>query len=423
MKYPLPYKTIIQQRLLLTLVWPFGALLISMREFRMPYARNLFYFFCIFVGLTFVVSTGPNSADSARYAESLIKMHQAQSMSVSGVFKGLYSDEGNTVDIYEPLMTFFVSRFTGNPHILFMFFAIFLGFFYSRNLWYVFDRIKGKINTYLIPIMLLYALVCPIWNINGVRMWTALHVFVYGALPFLLDGNPKKLYWSVASIFFHFSFFIPVVILLSFQFLPKRWVTIYFVFFILTSFVKEVNIGAITNAVSGHLPAFLLPRVDSYTNPDYVQARNAANQSNAFHVDLANNITHYFVYLMVIIIWLKGRLLLARHVNLERLFCYSLYSYGVAQILALVPSGGRFVTVANMFMYAFFVLFIHLSIKKMPLIYNTLRYATPFLLFAIIFQIWAGSQYFGVNLFIGNPISVFFVNDMNSFMEFVKQVI
>jgi hypothetical protein len=100
-----------------------------------------------------------------------------------------------------------------------------------------------------------------------------------------------------------------------------------------------------------------------------------------------------------------------------------LYSYGVAQILALVPSGGRFVTVANMFMYAFFVLFIHLSIKKIPLIYNTLRYATPFLFFAIIFQIWAGSQYFGVNLFIGNPISAFFINDTTSFMEFVKQVI
>jgi len=423
MKSAQTYKTIIQQRMLLALLWPFSALLISIREFRMPYAKNLFFFFCVFVGLTFIVSQNGQGADSSRYAQGLMQMHQAQSMSFSDAIKGLYSDEGKTVDIYEPLLNYFVSRFTGNPHILFLCYALVFGFFYSRNLWYVFDKTKGQINTYLIPIILLYALVCPIWLINGVRMWTALHVFVYGALPFLLDGNPKKLYWSGASMFFHFSFFIPVVILLSFQFLPKRWVTTYFVFFIVTSFLKEINIGAITNAVSGHLPAFLLPRVDSYTNPDYLQARNVANQSNAFHVDLANNIAHYFVYVMVIVIWLKGRPFLARHVNLERLFCYSLYSYGVAQILALVPSGGRFVTVANMFMYAFFVLFIHLSIKKIPLIYNTLRYATPFLFFAIIFQIWAGSQYFGVNLFIGNPISAFFINDTTSFMEFVKQVI
>ncbi|MBB3185992.1 EpsG family protein [Microbacter margulisiae] len=415
------YKTIIKQRIFLSLLWPFGGLLISIREFRYPYAKNLFWWFCIFFGLTFIVATGPNSADSARYAESLVKLHQANITSISEVMKGLYSDEGKTLDIYQSLMTFIVSRFTGNPQFLFLSYALVFGFFYSRTLWYVFDKIKGNIRLYLVPIMILYALVCPIWNINGVRMWTALQIFVYGALPYLLDGNPKKLYWSVASVLFHFSFFIPVVILFSFQFLPKKWSTFYFVFFLLTSFIKEINIGAITNFATNHMPAFLAPRIESYTNSDYIQNQTVADQNLAFHVILANNIAHYFIYIMVIAIWLKGKDVLNNHLRLKQLFNYSLYSYGIAQILALIPSGGRFVSVANMFMYAFLVLFIHVSSREISLIRRTIQFSMPFLIFAIIFQIWAGMLFWGPNTLIGNPVTAFMTNDATPFMTLIKQ--
>src|SRR5690554_5035961 len=89
-----------------------------------------YLFLSFFFGLSFVVST--TGADSERYAETLAQYHK-QNYSLFDVFDNLYVAGGNT-DVYQPLLTWLVSVFTDNAHVLFALFATVFGYFWFRSL-------------------------------------------------------------------------------------------------------------------------------------------------------------------------------------------------------------------------------------------------------------------------------------------------
>jgi hypothetical protein len=412
--------TELKQRVLLALAWPFCALIFSIKEFRYPYAKNLFWFFCMFVGMTFIVSSKTLGADSERYAIGLIAMHNQTFLSLHDVFHSLYMADAEVFDVYQPLLTFLVSRITGNPHVLFFCFAVVFGFFYSRNIWFVLDRCKNDVNVWTIPVIVLLALLCPIWYINGVRMWTALQVFVYGALPLFYEGNYKRLFWCFASVLIHFSFVIPLAILLLFMVLPKKWIVVYLVLFIISSLVREINLALLSKMLSGVLPSFLMTKFDAYSDPTHIEQVQNMAKTTSIQVILAGKVLQYIVYVFVLVIWYKGREELERNDNLRRLFAFSLFIYSISQIAALVPSGGRFVTLSNMFMFSFFAMFMHSRPVVDPFIEKTLKVSFVFVCFVILFQIRIGLDFLGVMTFIGNPLSVGLSGNSVPIMQMIK---
>src|SRR5665647_3087583 len=125
----------------LSVLWPIAGLIYSIFNFRAPNAKNIFFIFCVFFGIIFIYyPDGGSTADGRFYAESLEKMYSSTE-SFNEIWKNLYAGEPILIDVYQPLITFLISRFTGNPHFLFLCFAIVFGYFYSRNLWYIFERI------------------------------------------------------------------------------------------------------------------------------------------------------------------------------------------------------------------------------------------------------------------------------------------
>ena len=188
------------------MIYPLWSLFLSIKHFRMPQAKNLFWLFCCFLGLIHIYFPEgiEDGYDGTRYAQNFITLHQ-QDFSLNNFISSFFSDEG-FVDIYQPVITFLLSIVTGNPHLLFLIFAIVFGFFYSRNIWFILRKFPNTIGFPLIILTLFFMLICPIWEINGVRMWTALHVFVYGALPYLYNYDRSKIIWCFISLFFHFFF-------------------------------------------------------------------------------------------------------------------------------------------------------------------------------------------------------------------------
>ena len=162
-----------------TLLFPFWGVIYSLYHWRASWAKNTFWLACIYMGMVQIFHPEGtilgDGADGGRYVLDLISMH-VNVHSFTDVAKVFY--DGSTLDVYQKTLTFIVSRFTDNGHVLFFFFAVVFGFFYSRNIWYVLDKLPEKFNKYLWVLILFYFLVCPIWLINGVRMWTATHVFV-----------------------------------------------------------------------------------------------------------------------------------------------------------------------------------------------------------------------------------------------------
>src|SRR5690606_20695017 len=117
-----------------------------------------------------------------------------------------FSDEESSyLDFAAPVITFVIARFTENYAILFGTYALIFGFFYSRNIWFILDRMKEDIKPAALIVFIMICLLVPFWSINGFRFWTATHVFIYGMLPYMfLEKHPKYLLIASLSVLFHF---------------------------------------------------------------------------------------------------------------------------------------------------------------------------------------------------------------------------
>ena len=406
--------------LLLILLWPFGALVRTLRYFRMPQAKTIFWLFCIYFGFVFVYADpfGTGGADSARYAENLIKLHE-NPFSWNALLAGFYNGDDQTVDIYQQLATWLVSILTGDPLILFMLFAGVFGFFYAQNLWMIFNKINKSLGFILVVFMFAYALVNPIWNINGVRMWTAAQLFLFGNLRYFLLRDKKGLIWSAASVLVHFSFLFPVSILLGYLFLPKKDY-VFFAFYIVTAFLVEIKLTQVREFLS-FLPDFLQPRVTSYTNEDYAERLGEAVNTNSWHVIWQGYFSTWVGYAWIVAIYIRRRQWSKNSPQLHNIFMFALLLGGFANIAAQVPSGGRFITVANGLFFALFVAL--LGQRKINLKLRWLEIITiPLLAFVIIFRIRMGFDYMGILTFAGNPMIAPFIDSQTPLIEFVKKI-
>jgi hypothetical protein len=396
------------------LIWPFLGLLVSFRNFRNSWAKNLFWLFCIFFGYTFVISSqGP---DSSRYSIELATFAKAN-LSLGSILNALYSTDNNFVDIVQPLLTFIISRFTDDSRILFTVFALIFGFFYSRNIWYILERVEIKISLIISFFILTFILLNPIWNINGFRMYAAAQIFIYGALPYLMEKDGKRIFWILFSVFVHFSFVVPVILFVSYLLIGDR-LTLFFWFFIISAFITEINLPAVREFLS-LLPDIFRLRVESYTTPAYIKNVTKAAAEVNWYIPYSAKVIRWVVYGFSTVVFFNSRNILKRKPNLLRLFCFALFIYGWTNISRNVPSGGRFITLSNLFMFSFFIFWFNLKVRGR--LFSLLKYlSVPALLLFIIVSLRIGFDYAGFLTLVGNPFVAPFIRDNVPLIDYIK---
>lgn len=399
------------------LVWPFGSLLAAFYHWKEPWSKNVFWLFCIFLGFTFIIAER-GGADSARYAEIFVNMAHSD-LNIGRLFESFYSEVSEDPDILSPIFMFLISRVTDNPIALFTVYGVFFGFFYSRNLWFIFNRIESKVTFIVFLLIITFALVNPIWNINGFRFWAAAQVYLFGALPFLLEGNKKSLLWSGLSIFIHYSFTLPVAILGLFYVLRNK-TNLYLAFYIATSFLQELDLQWFQSILS-FLPDVFFSEVQTYANPVYAEYRNQINQNLPWFVTLPLEGLKWVNYVFIGSFFIIGKKFLNSRDDLKTLLSFSLLFMGVANIISFVPSGGRFLVVANMFIYSFYIISFsaYLSIRKLFILQVL---TVPWLLFFCIMAIRIGFDYIGALTIIGNPVSAGFYSYPVPLIEDIKRL-
>lgn len=384
-------------------------------------AFTVLLLFCVFFGLTFVVPDDiQGAADSARYARELANMH-SNSFTFLQFKNYLYSDESGSVDIYQPLITWAVSQFTGNPKWLFAIFALVFGFFYLQNIRMLIEEISGSYRFLLLVILVLFVLINPIWNINGVRMWTAAQVFLYGVMLIYLKGKNEGFLWAFLSILIHFSYVFPLILLLGFRFLPKNSLLL-FLFFIFSFMVSELNIELI-RVFAEDLPDVFQSRVNSYTSDQVLEKfSDRGNDQLSFHVVLAGRSQAYIMFFFLILIFFLRNKFSYYNVYCLNFLNLALFFTAWANIASIVPSGGRFILIANSLTLIALILYlgkIEYKEKWIKLIYPLV----PFILFIIVFKIREGADYFGFMTLFGNPLLALFVEDNVPFIVFIKSLL
>lgn len=397
--------------IILFLIYPLAALVRGFKNYRSKVFLNLVWAFVAFHGFTLVVNEG---FDATRYAEELRFINAAEPSWNNFLATLLTSDN---VDIIQPILTYVVALFTANERILFLCFGVIFGYFYSRNIGYLIkNAVHKKSNFFLI---IVFALTIPFWDINGFRMWTAAHIFFFAAVRIIDDKiNIKNLALLALAPAMHFSFVLPVAVLVAFKILGNRPL-LYYISFLLTFLISEIDLGVVREIVTVYTPEFLNDRVKAYTHDKQMENIGEKAQDVAFYIryqGIAFKVA--MILLLTYLVILKKTL---KHISKKayNYLSFSLFFFSIANLMSLIPSGGRYLSIAYLFAMTTFLFFwARKKYQIKPILLEKIAFAI-FFFFGFI-SIWEGFQTMSVMLVIGNPIFALFTNLETSLNQVIK---
>lgn len=401
------------------LIWPFAYLIYRLRFLKTDKTKTVSILFCGFIGLSFIIPENvAGAADSARYAQDLEFMSR-EYINFSDFLNGLYNIDQDKVryDIYQPLLTWLVSLFTINPRILFIFFSLVFGWFYVNNLWMIFEKLGEKKNRLINLIIIILALVLPIWLINGARMWTAAHVFIYGVfLSILKNKNKLGLFWVLASGLFHFSFLLPSVIFIIYKLInfDKR---LLFITYISTFFISSLDLELVRNSLD-FLPDIFQLKVNEYAKESYLEVVKNQGHTKSLNYTIYSTLWDLFIFSSVLVLYYSRYIVANFSSMLKFLLLFGTY----AQIASMIPSGGRFLQVFYFLTIGSLVIYLSnvLINKKIKLI--TDFFIAPCLVYFILFKFRIGAEFLGPYSIIGNPIISLLYEDPVTIFSLTKDI-
>lgn len=404
-------KQLIAAEIMLVIILPFIGLIYSYIHKNRSWFKNIFWFAIAYSGLIFIYNPiGGTENDVTRYAEEFQNISNLN-LTFKMIIENLFTT-GIFRDLFLPSLMHVLSFFSSDPKIFFFSFAIIFGFFYSRNIWFIFEKLPEKYNMYISILLLFYLLVLPPWGL--VRIWLAIHVFVFGAMPYIFYNDKSKLIWLFVSVLIHYALIFPLLVFVFYSFIPRN-VNLFFIFYLVTLFINEIDLNYVKELVLNTFP-FMQSAVIAYTNETYAEIRR--NMQYAWHVIWAAEMIKYVLISLTIITYFNIKKYHNENESLIRLFSFSLLIYGASNIFALVPSGGRFIYLSQLFILPSIILsFLKMNQDSMVQRFLPL---SLFLVFPIIFQIRIGFDYYGISLFVGNVFSALIWNDNIPLIDFVK---
>lgn len=390
------------------IIFPFLGFIQALKNYRSSWAKPTVIAFVAFFGFSMVKS---ETLDSSRYIHKLEDMY-VSNRSFDDIKNSLYSDEGGQTDIYVTVVTYIVSSLTDSGKFLFLIYGLVFGYFYANNIWMVLGQSKGKLTREQYLLLAAFALIVGFWTLNAVRMWTAAHVFFYGGFSYLYLGKKKGLIIAASSILIHFSFLLPVGLLVAYSLVRLNFRFLYF-FYIASFFIAELNVGIIKTTLEANMPGFMQPKIKTYFNDDYIEGYKEVAATVNWYVLYYKKLITYFNVVFMSILFFKADLSLPA----RRLLGFSLLFLGVANIISLLPSGGRFLNVAFLFSLAFS--FIVLANTKVYIITKSVKWLSPILILFVVISIRMSLDYISITT-LTNPIIALFTDVNESIMSFIR---
>lgn len=405
---------------ILFILYPFGSLVLNIwSNNRKSVYILLVVAYCGYLGFNLVIGGDYGGADSAHYADQLKDFYQ-ENVSFSEVSRKFYNT-GDGIDIYQPLVTYGVSLFTDNARILFAIFSIIFGFFWIKSYEILVSHIPGNISLLITVMLIVYLTINPIWNVNGVRMWTAAHVFGYGVLSYYLEKNKAGVMYLFLSSVVHWSFIILVILWLLSIFLKWMPVALFLGMYFISGFIAELDVEAVRENL-GVIPELFSDRTEGYVSEAYVEKVNEVDFS--WHVELFSFISKWITICFVglVSIFYYGR----NTLNSEStsLLKFGLLISSFAFLASQLPSGARYISVSNLILYPVFILFLNNIISNKIISSTSLTKILILPLgYLIFFKVWSGLGLLGYNVVFGNILTSVLDYNSESLLLWVKSVL
>lgn len=388
--------------------FPFLGFLNAIKNYRSSWAKPTLIGFVAFFGMSMIKS---EQVDSSRYVTNLQNMY-TKSQSFDSIQNSFYNDEDGQLDIYIPIVTYVFSLFTDNGKLFFLFLGLIYGYFYINNIWLVLKQSVGRLSWIHCLFLLTFSFDIGFWEINGVRMWTAAHVFFYGGFLYLYHNNKKGLLIASIAILIHFSFALPVLLLLIYGLFRLNYRYLYFIY-IASFFILELNIELIRVILENYLPDFIFPKVKTYLGEQYLEQLDENIIFANWYILYFQKFLSYFTIIFISVLFFLKDI----PKSTRKLFGFSLLFLAVANITSLLPSGGRFLNVAFLFSMAFsFILLVN---TKNSIVKKSAYLLSPLLILFCIISIRTSFDFFNITT-LTNPFVVLFTDIDISLIELIK---
>lgn len=400
---------------------PFFTLIYYLNNYKKPKAKNVMWLFTIFYGATFSIGAESTGSDINRYIDEIVYLN-TKIFDLNGILEYFYLS--GEFDVLRIFLAFFVSSFTDNGYYLIIVYGIIFGYFYSRNMFYVLECLEGKTKRFTRILLFCMFLIVPIWFINGFRFWTATHVFLFGLLPYLLEEKKKSLIWCFLTPFLiHYSFFVAIVPLVIYLLLGNK-LKFYFIFFIVTLFFSNIDISQLNKLIINYTPEILIERSDSYLNNEAVEVYRNSGLVDS-RVWYANYYLESLRWVLVVFltylysVYLNSKLNKSKQ-KYEVFLGFTFLFMSVANILSTIPSGGRFLSLANLLAIIYIIL-IFQNYRNTKTLRGLSIVAIPFLIFFVVVAVRLSLYSMSVVSVFGNPlVAIITFGDNLSLNDIIK---
>lgn len=370
----------IGKKLILFSVLPFVGFIESfIRPWSLSSRTIIFLWFVVF-GICFTPMN--KEADSWRYEEEF----RINSSATDAHFQEQISDyfhnyqSTQTRDIYIVVMTYLVSRLSTNFHFFFMALAFVFAFFYVKSMKFIVPLPNTRYDQYVVPILFfLFCLSNPIFNINGVRFWTAAWIAVFIVFQVLVNKKYIYLLLAPATILVHASFVI-FVALLGLYFLLGRLDGLWRILFIISLFFAAVSfVPNLYLSSSIPLPIFLENEVNSYASDTAIADKQLVFQELPMYAQILNILPRILINAIAIVLMLSRKKINGNEEN-KRIMRYMIVLLTFVNFTFVIPSVGvRFFKMV-------FPLIVFLLIKQ-PEVTAKYKYMVYLLPFAFVLDI------------------------------------
>lgn len=326
-------------KILLFLINPFLSAINSLINIRDKQSQKLLYLWFLVFGAAFCAVD--KTADSFRWVEIFNVESRYSFQQYLSDISEYFSFDSDIKDIYGLSVNFLVGRFTDNYHWTYFIYAAVFGFFYIKTLDLLLRyNVENKWAFYAFLFMFCFS--NPIFNINGMRMWTAAWIGVYSVLKIILDNKKRYLLLLLLTPLIHDSFFIWIAFFL-FAYLTWRAKDLWVGLFVLSSVVSAISYLDLLQEFSYLFPQFIQNQIWSYTQSiDALEIMSGSIQASMpLYARVFNALPGYFTLLLSYLLIFNRKIINESHCRTKFFYIY-LAIASLANFVSGIPSMGRF---------------------------------------------------------------------------------
>jgi hypothetical protein len=294
------------------MIWPFGTLLLAIRNFTEKHYRFVILLFSILFGYSVYLYSGDILRFEQAFAQVLhyswsdywhLLTHTFSSDKLTGYSQNVVNSKP---DIFALTLQFITSRFTENPRWFWAILNLIYTYFFIQFLSEVLDEMNWTRSLTQMAFFVYLILIIPYYaGVTGVRMWTAVFIFMYYALKYVKYSQWKYLLFASASIMVHYTMIVPMAILILYKFVPLNRIIISLLVVLSIGFFLASSNNQILGIIESNLDrigiSVLEENVEGYLDDDKLSNRQERSGEQNWYVKLKDESIHYFLVILFII--------------------------------------------------------------------------------------------------------------------------